>query len=144
MGAFLKIWSGQFCSTLGSYMTVFALMIWVWDQTQSVTALTLVGFFSQIPRLVITPFAGVIVDRYSRKTLLLLSDIVAAICTVAIAVLVYFNQLEIWHLYCLTILYGGFGQIQTLAYSTSIALLVEKKNYARAESLVAAVNYGAA
>ncbi|MBE9064301.1 MFS transporter, partial [cf. Phormidesmis sp. LEGE 11477] len=41
-------------------------------------------------------------------------------------------------------LYGCFGQLQSLAYSTSIALLVEKENYTRAESMVAAVGYSGA
>ncbi|NEQ98544.1 MAG: MFS transporter, partial [Cyanothece sp. SIO2G6] len=48
------------------------------------------------------------------------------------------------HLYGAVAIYGCFGQIQTLAYSTSIALLVPKTQYTRAESMVAAVNYSAA
>ncbi|MEL6130387.1 MAG: MFS transporter [Cyanobacteria bacterium J06626_23] len=144
MRTFVTIWIGQLVSTLGSYMSVFALMIWVWDITGSATTLALVSFFSQLPRIAITPIAGVIVDRFSRKQLMLLGDVVAAVCTLAIGLLFWQGQLQVWHLYGAVALYGCFGQLQTLAYSTSIALLVEKENYARAESMVAAVNYGAA
>ncbi|MEM7716415.1 MAG: MFS transporter, partial [Cyanobacteria bacterium P01_A01_bin.68] len=49
MRTFLTIWLGQIVSTIGSYMTVFALTIWVWQVTGSATALTLVSFFVQLP-----------------------------------------------------------------------------------------------
>lgn len=144
MGAFFRIWVGQLVSTIGSYMTVFALMIWAWDITGSATSLALVGFFSQLPRIVITPLAGIVVDRFPRKRLMILGDVVAMLCTLAIGLLYVGDRLQIWHLYSAVALYGCFGQIQTLAYSTSIALLVPKQDYTRAESMVAAVNYSGA
>lgn len=144
MQRFIRIWIGQLVSTIGSYMTVFALIFWVWDVTGSATSLALVTFFSQLPRLVVTPLAGIIVDRFPRKQLMILGDLVATLCTVAIALLFASNRLQIWHLYGAVAFYGCFGQIQTLAYSTSIALLVPQRDYARAESMVAAVNYSGA
>ncbi|MEM9212772.1 MAG: MFS transporter [Cyanobacteria bacterium P01_F01_bin.150] len=144
MRSFLRIWVGQLVSTIGSYMTVFALMIWVWQQTESATTLALITFFSQLPRIFITPVAGLIVDRFDRKRLMILGDVVALLATVAIALLYYIGVLQIWHLYGAVAIYGCFGQVQNLAYSTSIALLVPKAQYTRAESMVAAVNYSGA
>ena len=144
MRAFIRIWIGQLVSTIGSYMTVFALMIWIWQETGSATTLTLVTFFSQLPRIAVTPFAGIIVDRFPRKRLMLLGDVVAAISTLVIGLLFWQNLLQLWHLYIVVTLYGCFGQLQTLAYSTSVALLVSKENYTRAESMVAAVGYSGA
>ena len=144
MRSFLRIWVGQLVSTLGSYMTVFALMIWVWQQTESATTLALVSFFSQMPRIFITPVAGIIVDRFDRKRLMILGDVMALLATLAIALLYLTDVLQIWHLYGAVAVYGCFGQIQNLAYSTSIALLVPKAQYTRAESMVAAVNYSGA
>ena len=144
MRSFLRIWVGQLVSTLGSYMTVFALMIWVWQQTESATTLALISFFSQLPRIFITPVAGIIVDRFDRKRLMILGDVVALLATLAIALLYLTDVLQIWHLYSAVAVYGCFGQIQNLAYSTSIALLVPKEQYTRAESMVAAVNYSGA
>ncbi|MEM6868628.1 MAG: MFS transporter [Cyanobacteria bacterium P01_C01_bin.121] len=144
MRAFIRIWVGQLVSTIGSYMTVFALMIWIWQETGSATTLTLVTFFSQLPRIAVTPFAGIIVDRFPRKRLMLLGDVVAAISTLVIGLLFWQNLLQLWHLYIVVTLYGCFGQLQTLAYSTSVALLVSKENYTRAESMVAAVGYSGA
>ena len=101
-------------------------------------------FFSQLPRIAITPIAGIIVDRFPRKQLILLGDVVAAVGTLMIGLLFWQGLLQLWHLYIIVTLYGCFGQLQTLAYSTSIALLVSKENYTRAESMVAAVGYSGA
>lgn len=144
MRTFTILWLGQLISTLGSYMTVFALLIWVWQQTESATTLALITFFSQLPRIFIIPFAGIIVDRFSRKWLMLLGDVVALLSTVAIALLLVLGNLQIWHLYLVVALYGCFGQIQTLAYSASLTMLVTQQHYTRAESMVAAVGYSGA
>ena len=123
-------------------MTDFALALWAWELTGSATALALVGFFSLLPRIFISIFAGIIVDRVNRKYLMILSDGVAAISTVAILVLHLTGNLAIWHLYLAALITGGFGQIQQLAYSTSITLLVSPLNYTRANSMNSVVHYG--
>jgi MFS transporter, DHA3 family, macrolide efflux protein len=144
MPTFYTLWAGQLVSTIGSFMTVFGLTIWVWDQTQSTTSLALVSVFAQIPRLLVTTFAGAWVDRFSRKKLMLLAEVMALFCTAGVALLFWAQQLQVWHLYVAVLIYGGFGQLQTLAYSASIALIVPSAQFTRAESLSAAVNYGSA
>ncbi|NJL61329.1 MAG: MFS transporter [Methylacidiphilales bacterium] len=144
MRTFIIIWLGQMVSTVGSFMTVFALTIWVWEKTGSATALILVGFFAQLPKLLVTTVAGIAVDRYNRRYLMLLGETAAFLCTLAVALLYLTQQLQVWHLYVIVSLYGAFGQLQILAYSASISLLVPQEQYTRAESLGSAVNYGAA
>jgi MFS transporter, DHA3 family, macrolide efflux protein len=141
---FSIIWFGQLVSTIGSYMTEFALILWAWNLTGSATALALVGFFSQLPRIPITLVAGIIVDRYNRKHLMMLGDAIAALSTVSIGLLYFTNSLQIWHLCLVAAVSGGFGQIQRLAYSTSIAMIVPKLHYTRANSMDSAVHYGSA
>jgi Transmembrane secretion effector len=80
---FSIIWSGQLASTIGTYMTEFALTLWVWKITGSATALSLIVFFSQLPRILISLFAGAIVDRCDRKQLMMVGDAIAALCTIA-------------------------------------------------------------
>jgi MFS transporter, DHA3 family, macrolide efflux protein len=139
---FILIWFGQLISTIGSYMSEFALTLWAWELTGSATALALVGFFSLLPRIFISIFAGIIVDRANRKHLMILSDAIAAISTLFILLLHLSGQLAIWHLYLAASITGGFGQIQQLAYSTSITLLVSPQNYTRANSMNSVVHYG--
>ena len=74
MRKFILIWFGQLVSTIGSYMTSFALTLWAWSLTGSATALALVGFFSLLPRIFISMFAGIIVDRFNRKHLIMLGN----------------------------------------------------------------------
>lgn len=142
MRTFTLIWFGQLISTLGSYMTFFALTLWAWEATGSATALVLMGFFVQLPKLPTTLFAGLIVDRFNRKHLMLLGDAFTALATAAIGVLYLTKHLQIWHLYVVVILSGGFGQIQALAYEASVALIVPQQHYTRAGSMAAAVHYG--
>ena len=123
-------------------MSEFALTLWTWELTGSATALALVGFFFLVPRIFISLFAGILVDRFNRKYLMILSDGVAAISTVAVLVLHLTGNLAIWHLYLAASMTGGFGQIQQLAYSTSITLLVSPLNYTRANSMNSVVHYG--
>ncbi|MDJ0535627.1 MAG: MFS transporter [Xenococcaceae cyanobacterium MO_207.B15] len=142
MRKFILIWFGQLISTIGSQMSGFALTLWAWQLTGSATALALVGFFSQVPRIFMSLFAGIIVDHTNRKYLMILGDGIAALSTLAILILYLTGQLAIWHLYLAASINGGFGQIQQLAYSTSITLLVSSKNYTRANSMKWIVHYG--
>ncbi|MEM6840173.1 MAG: MFS transporter, partial [Cyanobacteria bacterium P01_C01_bin.120] len=79
MRTFLIIWLGQFASLLGSEMTNFAITIWAWEVTGQATPLALIMTVTQIPRLLISPFAGIWVDCFNRKTLMLLGDTVAGL-----------------------------------------------------------------
>ena len=100
MRTFLKIWAGQLVSTIGSFMTVFALMIWAWDVTGSATSLALVTFFSQLPRIAVTPLAGIMVDRFPPQTP---DDSWGTWwrCSApwGLAGLYWAGQLQVWHLY---------------------------------------------
>ncbi len=142
MRTFTLIWFGQLVSTIGSYMTSFALTLWAWQATGSATALALVGFFYELPQIPVSLVAGIIVDRFHRKYLMMLGDVIAALSTLILLLLHLTNHLLLWHLYLAAALSGGFGQIQKLAYATSIATLVPSKHYTRANSMNSVVHYG--
>lgn len=142
MRTFLIIWLGQLGSSVGSRMTSFAMTLWVWDLTQQATALALVGFFTQLPQMLATPFAGVIVDRYSRKQLMMVGDAIAALSTLVILWLHISDHLQIWHLYGAGAINGMFGQLQQLAYTASMTLMVPQRHYSRALSLNFLSGYG--
>lgn len=116
-------------------MTQFALTIWVWEFTGKATAIALFSFFFQLPQIFVALFAGLLVDRFQRKHLMILGDTCVALSTISIAVLYSTHHLLIWHLYCLAAVYGCFGYIQNLAYSTSISLMVPKQHYVRASGM---------
>lgn len=142
MRNFIILWLGQIVSAIGSKLTSFAVAVWVWEETQSVTALALIGLATQIPRILMSLYAGLIVDRYSRKTLMILGDTVAAISTVILVILYVSGNLQLWHFYVTGAFNSCFGQLQNLAYSSAIATLVPKQHYTRASSMGSFFHYG--
>ena len=135
MPKFFLIWIGQLASLLGSEMTNFAVTIWAWQVTGQATPLSLILFFIQTPRVIASLFAGVLVDRFNRKLLMILGDLVAGISTVALLLLFLTGNLQIWHLYCTAAVNSLFGLVQGLAYSASLSLLVLPQQYNRATAL---------
>ncbi|MEL6165113.1 MAG: MFS transporter, partial [Cyanobacteria bacterium J06628_3] len=87
MRIFILIWFGQIVSVTGSGLTNFALDIWVYQKTGSVTQFALLILFNTLPFVLISPIAGVLADRFSRRWLMILSDLCAGLCTLTIALL---------------------------------------------------------
>ncbi|WP_342597930.1 MFS transporter [Cyanobacterium aponinum UTEX 3222] len=139
---FLIIWSGQLLSTIGSNMTNFALTIWAWEKTGTATALAFISFAFLAPNLITGLFMGVIVDRFERKLLMILGDIITGTVSVILLLIYTFSSLEIWHIYLLIAITSPFSQLQSLASETITADLVTPENYIRAGSLTSILNYG--
>ena len=136
MRTFLTIWAGQLVSLLGSSLTGFALGIWVYEQNGSVTQFALISLAGQIPGIVVAPFAGAVVDRFNRRTIMILSDVGAFFSTVIVILLLRAGLLEIWHILVLTIWAASLGAFQSLAYTTSVTFLVDKKHFGRVSGLM--------
>jgi MFS family permease len=143
MQKFIQLWLGQTASMIGSAMSAFALTIWIWESTSQVTALALLIFFIQLPRILLAPVAGIVVDRCNRKFLMAIGDAVSALLTLAILLLYISQNLQLWHLYVAGAVNGIFDQIQQLAYSAAIATMMPEKHYSRASSLSFLAKYGA-
>lgn len=133
---FTVIWSGQFVSLIGSGLTGFALGVWVYLTTGSVTKLSLIMLSVVVPGIIMSPVAGVLVDRWDRRKAMIFSDAGAAFCTLAIAVLLYLNLLQIWHMYIILSVSSAFSSFQWPAYSAATTLLVPKKHLGRAAGMV--------
>src|SRR5215213_1983913 len=97
MRTFVILWVGQMISLLGSNLNGFALGVWVYQRTTSVTQFTLIAVFAAVPSLIISPLAGTLVDRWDRRRVLLVSNMLLASNTLIILFLLYNNQLTIWH-----------------------------------------------
>ena len=136
MFGFSIVWLGQVVSLLGTGMTQFALTIWAWQITGQATALALVGFFGYFPRIVFTPLAGALADRWNRKTLMIASDLAAGLATVVIFILYKSGTLQIWHLFAAAAFSGAFGSFQFPAYQASISLMLPKEQYTRANTML--------
>jgi MFS family permease len=127
---------GQSISLLGTGMTRFAVMIWAYEQTRSATALALLGFFTCITYIVASPFAGVLVDRMSRRKVMFLADLSAGLMTTLLLVIQAVGELQLWHLYLTVGLAGVFEAFQDPAFTSSISLLVPKEEYTRSNGML--------
>lgn len=116
-------------------MTSFAIAIWAWELTGKATPLSLILFFTHTPTVIAACFAGVLVDRWNRKQLMIVGDITTALSTIAILLLLLNNNLQISHLYVTTAINGLFGYFQSLAYSASMSTIVPKQHYARCSAM---------
>ncbi len=132
---FILVWFGQLISITGSGITGFALGIWVYQRTGSATQFALISLFVILPGILMSPLAGALVDRWSRRWAMILSDTGAALSTLAIALLIIIDQLEIWHIYFATAITSVFSAFQWPAYSAAITLLVPKQHFGRANGI---------
>ncbi len=136
MPGFIVVWLGQLVSLTGSGLTWFALALWAWERTGTATALALVAFFAAGPAILVSPFAGALVDRWNRKAVMILSDLGAGLATIAILLLYLTGTLEVWHLYVTSAFAGIFQVFQWPAYSAAITTMVPKEQYGRANGLM--------
>lgn len=142
MFGFTIVWLGQIISVLASAMSQFGLTIWMYEKTESATALGLMQVFFITPFLIISPIAGVMVDRHNRKMMMMVSDLMAGIATILILVFQYFGILEFWHMYVASIIYGLGNAFQWPAYSAAISTMVPKEQYGRANGMMSLVEAG--
>jgi hypothetical protein len=132
MKTFLVIWFGQLISIIGSGLTGFALSVWIFEQTGQATPIALNALFFNLPRVILSPFAGSVADRYNRRLVLIVADTGAALTTLAVAIILFTGNLQVWHIYLTTAISAVFGAFQEPAYRASITMLVPKKDLARA------------
>ncbi|MCL5998951.1 MAG: MFS transporter [Chloroflexi bacterium] len=142
MVAFVVVWIGQLVSILATNMTQFALTIFVYEKTGSATALGLMQVFYITPFLIISPFAGAMIDRYNRKLMMMLSDLGAGLATMMILVLQAGGALDIGYLYVAGAITGLFNAFQWPAYSASISLMVPKEQLGRVNGMMSLMEMG--
>jgi MFS transporter, DHA3 family, macrolide efflux protein len=129
-------------SVLASSMSHFALTIWMYQQTESAFALGMMQVFFITPFLLISPFAGVMVDRYNRKLMMMLSDFAAIVATGTVFILYATGNLEFWHLYFAAALNGIGNTFQWPAYSAAISTMIPKSQLGRANGMMSLMEAG--
>lgn len=143
MKTFVIIWFGQFISRIGTAMTRFALLIWTYEQSGSATSVAMLGFAAFVPMILVSPLAGVWIDRFDRRKILILSDLGAGLMTIAMLLLTVSGQLQLWHLYLAEALAGAFEAFQAPAYTAVASTLLPRAQYSRGNGLRALAEHGA-
>lgn len=119
--------AGQGISLIGSWMTQVATIWLVYNLSQSPWILGLVGFASQIPTLILLPFAGVLIDRWNRHRVLIATQILAMIQSLTLAFLALTGIINIWQIIVLSLCQGAINAFDAPARQAFVPELVEKK-----------------
>lgn len=131
----LLLWGTQSLSTLGSGMTSFALVIWLYQKSGSALETALLSICSYAPYVAMSIFAGALSDRWSKKRTMLVCDLIAALTTVALYALMRLDRLAPWHLYALNALNGLMNTVQQPASEVAATLLIPPDAYQRTSGL---------
>lgn len=128
---FLIFWSSQSLSALGSSMTNYALLIWVYQQKNSIMGVALLAVCTYLPSVLLSFLAGTIVDRHDKIKIILICDSIAAIGTISIFLLMSIGKLEVWNIYLINMLISVMNAFQIPADTVLISGIVPKKYYLR-------------
>lgn len=132
---YLLLWSTQSLSTLGSGMTSYALVLWLYLQSGSALQTALLSICSYAPYVLMSIFAGAFSDRWNKKRTMLVCDLFAALTTVAAFALIRTNCLRPWHLYLLNAFNGLMNTVQQPASEVAATLLIPPCYYQKTSGL---------
>ena len=121
--------TGQGISLIGSWMTQIASIWLVYQLSQSALLLGVVGFAGQLPTLILIPFAGVLIDRWNRHQVLIITQILAMLQSLALAFLALTGVINIWHIIILSFCQGAITAFDAPARQAFVPEMVEKKEH---------------
>jgi len=132
---FFLMWVGQLVSQIGSGLTMFAMGVWVYQQTGSATKFTTIALLSALPGLLLMPIAGALVDRWDKRWTLLLSDAICGVASLFMLLMTISGRLSIAHIYICVVVFSIVGTFGYLAYYPAITLTVPKRMLGRVSGM---------
>jgi DHA3 family macrolide efflux protein-like MFS transporter len=139
---FFTIWTGQAFSLLGSQLVQFALIWWLTKTTGSATVLATASLVGLLPMIILGPVAGTLIDRWSRRLIMIVADSVIALATILLAYLFWSGDIQIWHVYFLMFIRALGGSFHWPAMQASTSLMVPKQHLSRIQGLNQTLNGG--
>jgi DHA3 family macrolide efflux protein-like MFS transporter len=133
--SYLFFWIGQQASLLGSSVAQFVLIWWITLETESAFYLALASLAGFAPMIIVTPFAGVLVDRWSRKTVIGVVDVLQALLTVVLIFLFWSGVVSVFHVLVLLALRSVCQAFHVPATNAIIPLMVPRDKLSRINGL---------
>lgn len=125
----------QTLSMLGSRMTSVAISLQIFLTTGQAAPLLLVSFFNELPAMLFNSLAGVWVDRWDRRWVMMLADAGQAVGSLLLMLSFLSGQFQLWHLYVIALMQGVFAMFQEPAKSAVVTMLVPENQRNRANAL---------
>lgn len=140
MRSFMALAAGYLVSMTGSALTSFALTVWIFLETGSTIQFALGFVLSMLPGILLGPLAGAIVDRTSRRSVLLAADAVGIVSAGCLAALYAFGVLVPWHVFVTIVIRSALRAFQVPALNSSVILLAPEEQVGRANGMVLLAN----
>lgn len=145
LGKFGLIAFGQMLSFTGSTLTGFALPLWVYTQTGDLLLFGLTGVLSALPNIIVSPFAGAIVDRFDRRKLMIGADCACMAMLSVLLLLVFSGQMQLWNMMLVFGLVACAVTFQRVAFQSAVPQIVPKRYLGHAngmmQSAIGAANF---
>lgn len=125
------MWTGQFISIITSSLVNFAIMLWLSIEYDSAVILANSAIAGFLPQAILGLFSGVFVDQWNRKLTMMLADGFIALCTLAISMLFYFGEPQVFLIYVLLALRSAGSAFHMPAMQASIPLLAPEDQLLR-------------
>ncbi len=136
LSLFLWVWFGQLISNIGTQLTLFALGVFVYQQSQSVTQFAGMTLAIYLPPILLTPLAGYLTDRYSRRWIMILSDTGSMAGILMLSGLLLWGSIKPWQIYGLLGLSSACNSFHVPSYLAATTLMVPKEFLSRANGLI--------
>ncbi|QEE15854.1 MFS transporter [Promethearchaeum syntrophicum] len=134
--AFIFFWIGQLFSILGSNIVSFVL---IWTITELApennTVLSIAAFLAFIPFVVFVPIAGVVADKWNKKSIILVADSLQAALTLVYIIIIALGNLQIWHIYAIGFLRGTCGAFHEPVSFSVLSIMTPKDKLSRMNGL---------
>lgn len=140
--SFLILWQGQLISIAGDAVYSIALGFWVLDATGSTALMGALMAASTLPGVLISPFAGVWIDRTDKKRLFILMDLVRGACVVLLASAAYRGWIAVWMVFAAGILLSVCGAVFSPGILSALPDLVPRSKISNANSAFSVVTSG--
>ncbi|KAA2256065.1 MFS transporter [Solihabitans fulvus] len=138
MGGFSLIWGGHVVSLVGNSVLRFAFIIEAWSAGERATAVTTLSLCALLPQVLLSPVAGAVIDRVSKRAALQFADTGGLVIVGLLAILQFAGGgLESWQVYPAVALLGAAAAFQYPAMASSVPMLVRKDQLQRANGLLA-------
>jgi MFS family permease len=125
----------QTLSLIGSRMTTIGVGLWVFNKTGQATPLLLTAFFNELPGMLFGSLAGVLVDRWDRRIVMILADSGQAVGSLVLLVSFLSGGFQVWHLYLIAFWQGLFATFQGPAENAATTMLVQESHRDRANAI---------
>lgn len=131
MRPFMIVFAGQAFSLFGSRLVQFSLVWWITETTGLASTLAFASIVAMLPQVLLGPFAGALVDRWNRKTVMMVSDSFIALVVVALAFLYGTGAVRLWHVFLAMFIRSLGGAFQWPAMQATTTMMVDKESLSR-------------